>query len=79
MTTIATSLERCTLITMHERAPQTDPQADPHTAAVRPVCDTIADTDRRRAGSSRRGRRPFRYRRCVAAEGGLEPARCSEM
>ena len=29
MTTIATSLERCTLITMHERAPQTAPQADP--------------------------------------------------
>ena len=29
MTTIATSLERCTLITMHERAPHTVPQADP--------------------------------------------------
>ena len=28
MTTIATSLERCTLITMHERAPHTVPQAD---------------------------------------------------
>ena len=27
--TIATSLERCTLITMHERAPNTVPQADP--------------------------------------------------
>jgi len=27
MTTIATSLERCTLITMHERAPHTVPQA----------------------------------------------------
>ncbi len=28
MTTIATSLERCTLITMHERATHTVPQAD---------------------------------------------------
>ena len=26
MTTIATSLERCTLITLHERAPHTVPQ-----------------------------------------------------
>jgi len=28
MTTIATSLERCTLITLHERAPHTVPQAE---------------------------------------------------
>ncbi len=35
MTTIAISLERCTLITMHERAPHTVPQAD-----RRPVTDT---------------------------------------
>jgi len=28
MTTIAASLERCTLITLHERAPHTVPQAD---------------------------------------------------
>jgi hypothetical protein len=34
MTTIATSLERCTLITMHERATHTVPQADPWVRAV---------------------------------------------
>ena len=41
MTTIATSLERCTLITLHERAPHTVPQADPPVASMGPASAVV--------------------------------------
>ncbi len=39
MTTIAIGLERCTLITLHERALLTVPQADPLVRPTALVCD----------------------------------------
>ena len=71
MTTIATSLERCTLITMHERAPHTVPQADPLAVIPRPAAETPRIAAGGWVSDTRRSGRDVLARRADRCSAGL--------